>query len=139
MEKLDKHKSGEEVLVKFSRGLRRKVPDELLREVVEPEIERLKALLERHPHTGLFITDDMGIIVDLHGKNCKENLGWGAQYLIGKHLSSLTEKSYTGTEEVYLINRICYWGVLRRAEVVKGDVVLIDGKIYHVYLDTYFR
>ncbi len=139
MEKLDRHKTGEEVLVKFSGGLVLKLPDNVLRGIVELEIVRLKALLLEHPHTGLWITDDKGVIVDLLGENCKHNLGWGPKYLLGKHLTALTEKPYTGTDDVYVINRLCHGGQMMAAEVVKGDIVFSDGKIYHVYLDTYFR
>lgn len=126
-------------LLTFSRGLVLKIPEEVLLELMEMELEKLKVLLLRHPTTGLWITDERGVIVDILKANCKSNLGWDEEKVVGAHISSVAAKPHAGDEEVYELERIHRDGRLVRTNVVKGKVVLSNGHIYHVYLDTYFR
>ena len=126
-------------LISFSRGLVLKIPEVVLEEVTEMELERLKILLLHHLSSGLWITDERGVIVDVLKKNCKTNLGWDEDEVIGKNILNIIVKPYEGTEEVYEIYRVHRDGSSVRTKVVTGEVVLSNGHIYHVYLDTYFR
>ncbi len=126
-------------LITFSKGLVLKIPEVVLMDVIEMELERLKILLLHHPETGLWVTDERGLIVDILKRNCKNNLGWEEDDVIGRHISTVVIKLYEGSEEVYEIDRVHRDGSLVRTKVVKGNVILSNGHIYHVYLDTYFR
>ena len=126
-------------LITFSKGLVLKIPEEVLLELMEMELEKLKVLLSHHPTTGLWITDETGFIVDILKGNCTRNLGWDEEEIVGKHISSLVIKLHEGPEEVYELKRLHKDGRLVRTNVVEGKVVFSNGHIYHVYLDTYFR
>ncbi len=127
-------------LMTFSEGLVLKIPDEVLTSVKEMELEKLKLLLLKHPHTGLWVTDEGGAIVDIVKSNCELNLGWDDQEVLGKNISVVIEggRSPDHSCATYFLNRMQKNGPPKKTEVVEDKITLSNGKVYYIYLDTYF-
>ncbi len=125
-------------LVPFAEGLLLKIPEAGLRGVPEYELEKLKKLLLASPDTGLWVTDEIGVIVDCLKENCKHNLGWKEKEVIGRNIATLETRVVDKKEKKYRVDRVHRDGRVVDAEVVHDTIVLSDGKTYHVYLDTYF-
>ncbi|MBM3193191.1 MAG: hypothetical protein FJZ59_03035 [Chlamydiae bacterium] len=125
-------------LVTFSEGLVLKIPESVLENIIETELERLKLLLLKYPEMGLFIVDEHGRIIDLLTTSSVNNLLWREEELLGKEISTITSRAYDGDEEIYEVERIRKDGVHVKAKVTEGRVILSNKKKYKVYLDTYF-
>lgn len=135
------HKQVHGELVLFSEGLVLKISDEVLVTIKELELEKLKLLLLSYPRSGLWITDERGVIIDILKTNCLNNLGLKESDVVGRNISLMNAVGtpYEVSEKTVILNRLCKDGTSLRTEVVEGSLELSDGRIYHLYLDTYFE
>lgn len=124
-------------VIAFREFLMFKVSDDLLIQIVEIEIERLKALILECPEKGLWITDENGVITDIVEENLYRNLGYQASDVLGKNIHDFETENSPDNASEYRITRVHRNGTLISANVAEGVVTLSDGSKRRIYVDSF--